>query len=175
MSSWKTLPNEQSSGDFLWELTRNYSSYLVKSQGAVLSRDPLNLSGLNTKRDSGIANSQAIGLGITTVEKKVQVSKDKKAKKKANVVRVSLRVKTHRRLPKNRLNALKAAPHSNNTVYGQSNPLTVRAVAKALNRNYAKTYRHDLLALAHKRLRRIHKLKKNNKRFNKQDAKKVKA
>jgi hypothetical protein len=175
MSSWKTLPNEQVSGDFLWELTRNYSSYLVRSQGVVLSRDPLNLTGLNTKRDSSIANTQAIGLGITTVQKKVKESKDKKANKKAAVVRVTLRIKTHRRLPKTKLNALKADPDSNNTVYGESKGLTVRAVAKALNRNYAKSYRHDLLALAHKRLRRIHKLKKNNKRFNKQDAKKVKA
>jgi hypothetical protein len=175
MSTWKTLPTEQASSDFLWELTRNYSSYLVKSQGAVLSRDPLNLTGVNTKRDSGIVNTQAIGLGITTVSKKVKESKDKKAKKKANVVRVALRIKTHRRLPKTRLNALKAAPHSNNTVYGESNGLTVRSVAKALNRNYAKSYRSDLLALAHKRLRKINKMKKNNKRFNKQDAKKVKA
>lgn len=175
MSTWKTLANEQASSDFLWELTRNYSSYLVKSQGAILSRDPLNLTGLNTKRDSGIVNTQAIGMGITTVNMKVKESKDKKAKKKANVVRVALRIKTHKRLPKSKLVALKVAPHANNTVYGESFPLAVRSVAKALNRNYAKTYRTDLLAIAHKRLRRIHKFKKNNKRFNKQEAKKVKA
>ena len=174
-ATWKTLPLQQSSSDFLWELTRDYSSYLVKSQGAVFSRDPLNLTGLNTKRDSGIVNSSAIGLGLASVNKKVKEKKEKKAKKQASVVRVNLRIKTKRQLPKKRLVQLKSEPTSNNLVYGEARGLTLRAVVKALNRNYAKSYRQDLLAVAFRRLRRINKFKKNNKRLNKQDAKKVKA
>ena len=179
-STWKTLPLEQSSSDFLWELTRNYNSYLVRSQGVVLSRDPLNLTGLNTKRDSGIANTSAIGLGLASVNRKVKEKKEKKAKKQASVVRVNLRIKTKRLLPKKRLVQLKVdkkhfSPTSNNLVYGEARGLTLRAVVKALNRNYAKSYRQDLLPVAFRRLRRINKFKKNNKRLNKQDAKKVKA
>jgi hypothetical protein len=179
MPGWKTLPNQQISGDFLWEYTKDYSSYIVKNHGYIFSKDPLNLSGLNTKRDSGIANSQAIGIGLTTLNKLVKEAKQRKRTKNAKVVRVDFRVKTRKTLPKSKLVELKKdskgkaiLPTGNNTVFGLSSNVTVRAVAKALNRNLAKTYRKDLLPLAFRRLRRIHKFKKNNKWANRAEAKK---
>jgi hypothetical protein len=179
MPGWKTQPTQQVSSDLLWEYTKNYSCYLVKNHGKVLSRDPLNLTGLNTKRDSGIANTQAIGIGLSTVNKLVKESKQRKRTKAAKVIRVDLKVKTRKVLPKRRLVEHKkdskgktVLPEGNNCVYGLSKNLTVRAVAKALNRNLAKTYRKDLLPLAFDRLRRIHKFKNNNTKANKAEAKK---
>jgi ABC-type transporter Mla subunit MlaD len=180
MPSWKTLPREQISSDVLWETTKEYNCYLIKSQGVTLSRDPLNLTGLNTKRDSGIANSQAIGIGLSTVNQLVKEAKQRKRTKAAKVVRVELRVKTRRNLPKRRLVELSKdnkgktiLPTSNNSVYGTQRNITVRAVAKALNRSLGKTYRKDLIPLAFRRLRRIHRFKLNNKKLNKADAKKL--
>jgi hypothetical protein len=172
-AGWKNLPHQQGGDDTLWELTRNYSSYIVKNHGLILSRDPLNLTGLNTKRDSGIANSKAIGIGFSANDRKV---KERKAKKKAKVVRINLRIKTRRALPKKRLTELKkdTIPTSNNAVYSERPRITVRAAVKALQRDLA-GYRKDLVAIAVRRLRRIHKFKRANKRQNKLDAKKVKA
>lgn len=172
-NAWITLPIHQATDDLLWEMTRCYNSYLVKDHGVTLSRDPLNLTGLNTKRDSGIACSKAIGIGINVNEQKV---KEKKAKKKANVVKFALRLKTKRVIPKKRLVALKegTAPHANFAVYTESTRITARAIAKALNRNLA-GYRKDLLPLAVRRLRKLNKFKNNNKNKNRSEAKKVKA
>lgn len=172
-SAWKTLPLQQASDDTLWELTRNWNCYLVHNQGLTLSRDPMNLTGLNTKRDSGLANIHAIGIGYEATERKV---KEKKAKKKAKVVRFSLRIRTHRALPKKKTVALpaKSLPLHNNTVYSERRRITARAIVKTLQRDL-KTYRKDLLPLAFLRLRKLHKFKKLNKKTNRAEAKKVKA
>lgn len=170
--AWKNSTNNQVSSDLLWALTRNYNSYLVKNHGLTLSRDPLNLSGLNLQRDSGIAHPKAIGI---TFNSKQGTVKEKKAKKKADIVRLGFNVKTKRVLPKNRLTQTKEnAALTNNTVYTGNQRVTARAVVKALHRNLA-NYRSDLLPLAFKRLRRINKFKKLNKYGNKAEAKKVKA
>lgn len=173
VKAWKVLPHQQASDDAIWELTRNWNSFLFSNHGLTLSRDPLNLTGLNTKRDSGLANTHAIGVGIDVNDRKV---KEKKAKKKAKVVRFSLRLRTKRSLPKKRLVALaaKALPQNNNVVYSSRRRITLRAVAKALQRDLV-NYRKDLLPLAFKRLRKLNKFKKLNKKQNKADAKKVKA
>jgi len=127
-TTFKTLPRSQVSNDYLWELTRNHTSYLVKSQGLRLSRDPLNLSGLNTKRDSGVANTGALGISTVTVNKKVN---QKKVKRNAPVVKFTLAVKTRRVLPKKRCVALnKSNPVTNNLVYSESANLSTRSVAK---------------------------------------------
>ena len=159
-TQWVTSKPNQISSDLLWELTRNYSSYLVKNHGLTLSKDPLNLSGLNTKRDSGIAHPQALGIQFNHAQGTV---KEKKAKKKAQVLRLNFNVKTKRVLPKSRLQQNKDNKAlTNNTVYSQNGRVTARSIAKALHRGLA-NYRKDLLPLAFKRLRRIHKFKKLNK------------
>lgn len=172
-SAWKTLPLQQTSDDLTWELTRNYNCYLISNQGVTFSRDPLNLTGMNTKRDSGLANTHALGVSYEAVDRKV---KEKKAKKKAKVIRFSLNIKTKRQLPKKRLAALpsKTLPLHNNAVYSARRRITARAIVKTLQRDL-KTYRADLLPLAFKKLRKLNKFKRNNKRQNKAEAKKVKA
>jgi hypothetical protein len=170
---WKTLPYQQVSEDSLWEITRNYNCYLVKNHRMTFSKDPLNLTGLNTKRDSGIAATHALGIGYEQTERKVR---EKKAKKKAKVIRFAFRVKTKKQLSKKKLIALpeKKLPTTNNTVYTDNRRITARAIVKALQRNLS-GYRKDLLPLAFRRLRKLNKFKRANKRTNKAEAKKVKA
>jgi hypothetical protein len=173
-TTWKTLPAEQVTSDALWELTQNWNCFLIKSQATTFSRDPLNLSGLNTKRDSGISNTRAIGIGFETIEKKVPV-KNMKVKKTVKVIRFALKIKTRKNLPKNRLAALpeKAVPLHNNTVFADRRRVTLRSIAKTLQRDLG-TYRRDLIPLAFKRLRKLNKFKKANKNRNKSDDKKAK-
>jgi hypothetical protein len=75
---WKELPPCQVSDALLWEATKNYTSYLTKSNGITLSTDPLNLTGLNTKKDSGVAASRALGVDIVVSDRTVKVKKAKK-------------------------------------------------------------------------------------------------
>ena len=49
---WKELPAAQVSDSLLWEATKRYTSYITKNNGLTLSLDPMNLTGLNTKKDS---------------------------------------------------------------------------------------------------------------------------
>ncbi|KAF3235861.1 hypothetical protein TWF128_001699 [Orbilia oligospora] len=67
------------SSDLLWEITRNNSSFLVKRKtgsGVRLSRDPLNLRNVHSRKHSGAVNNQAIGIvpsgkgGISLLTKK---------------------------------------------------------------------------------------------------------
>ncbi|KAK6362013.1 hypothetical protein TWF730_005717 [Orbilia blumenaviensis] len=67
------------SSDLLWELTRSNSSFLVKRKtggGVKLSRDPLNLRNVHSRKHSGTVNSKAIGIvpsgkgGISLLTKK---------------------------------------------------------------------------------------------------------
>ncbi len=170
--AWKTLPTQQTSDDTLWELTKNWNCYLVKNHGKTFSTDPLNLSGVHTKRDSGLANSHAIGITIDIVDKKVA---EKKAKKSvAKVARFALNIKTRKGLQKKRTVALaaKAVPLHNNTVFSSRRRVTLRAIVKALKRDLT-TYRKDLLPLAFKRLAKLNKFKKVNKKINRQESKKA--
>ncbi len=162
VSQWKTLPLQQTSEDTLWELTRSWNCYLVNSQGHTFSRDPLNLTGLNTRRDSGLASGHAIGIGHETVQRNM---KDKTGKNKGRAVRFNLRIKTKKQIPKKRLVALKTyqLPLHNNTVFSDRRRLAVRAIVKALQRDL-NGYRSDLLPLAFKRLRKLNKFKKANKK-----------
>ncbi len=175
---WKTLPYQQVSDDSIWEMTKNWNCYLVYGQGETFSRDPLNLTGLHNKRDSGIANNKAIGIGYESTERKVR---EKKAKKKARVVKFTLRIKTKKQLPKKRLSELKkdstgkiVHPTTNNTVYSERKRIPARAVVKALKRDLA-AYRRDLVPIAIKRLRKLIRYKRKNKKGNKTEAKKLKA
>ena len=89
--AWKDLAGSQISEDSLWEMTKNYTSYLTNNHDLTLSTDPLNLTGLNTKRDSGVAAVHAFGIASSAKERTV---KEKKVKKKAQVVRLTLNIKT---------------------------------------------------------------------------------
>jgi hypothetical protein len=175
---WKTLPYSQVSDDTIWEMTRNWNCYLIHNQGLTLSKDPLNLTGLNLKRDSGLANTKALGVGYEATERKVR---EKKAKKNAKVVRFTLRIKTKRQLPKRRLVALPvnpvtktAVPQNNNLVFSERKRVAARAIVKALQRDLTQ-YRSDLVHLAIRRLRKLIRYKRRNRLANKAEAKKLKA
>jgi hypothetical protein len=171
---WKTLPYQQVSDDTLWDLTRNWNCYLVHNHGLTLSKDPLNLTGLNLKRDSGLANTKALGVDFEASDRKVR---EKKAKKKAKVVRFTLRIKTRRQLPKAKLAALpakQAVPQNNNLVFSERRRVPARAIVKALQRDLT-AYRRDLVHLAIRKLRKLIRYKRKNRKANKQEAKKLKA
>ncbi|KAF1822662.1 ribosomal protein L28e [Dissoconium aciculare CBS 342.82] len=56
---------ENLSDDLIWEVTRSQNAFLVKRKGAggvQFSRDPLNLLNKHSRKYSGYANSQAIGV-----------------------------------------------------------------------------------------------------------------
>ena len=166
---WKDDLGTQVTEDSLWELTKDYSSYLNHNHGLTISTDPLNLSGLNTKRDSGVAAPRALGISTVTKERNI---KEKKTKKKAPVVRINLNIKTKRQLPKNKLVELKSEPLENNLVYSTRKNVTVRAVVKALKRDLG-NYRRDLVPVALKRLNCYRVYKNNNKWNNRKEAKKI--
>ncbi len=165
--NWKSTPSFQVSDDAIWEMTRNWNCYLYSSNGLTVSKDPMNLTKLNTKRDSGLANSKAIGVEITTGQRKI---KEKKASKKAMVTRFTLNIKTHRNLTKKRCVAIKGAtPASNNTVYSTRPRVTLRTIVKTLQRDL-KNYRGDLVPIAFDRLKALQKMKRNNVRINRSKA-----
>ena len=75
---WKELPPCQVSDALLWEATKNYTSFITKNNGLTLSTDPLNLSGKNTKKDSGIASQRALGVEFDISDRNIKVKKAKK-------------------------------------------------------------------------------------------------
>ena len=96
----------------------------------------------------------------------------KKPKKKANVVRINLNIKTKKQIPKSRLVELKGVPKHNNAVYSSRRNITIRAAVKALKRDL-NNYRRDLVPLALKRLNAYRVYKNNNKWANRKEAKKI--
>ena len=70
--AWKDDLGTQVTEDSLWELTKDYTSYLNHNHGLTISTDPLNLSGLNYKRDSGIAVPHALGISTEVKERNVK-------------------------------------------------------------------------------------------------------
>ena len=170
---WKTQPTCQTSEDTLWELTKNWNCYLFKSQGVTLSHDPLNLSGVHTKRDSGLVCGHAIGITFELVDKKVY---EKKSKKSAKIMRFALNLKTKRpTVTKNKLVALpaKAVPQNNNIVFSSRRRVTLRSIVKTIKRDLT-VYRKDLVHLAFLRLRKLNKFKKVHKNISKAEARKAK-
>ena len=166
--AWKDDLGTQVTEDSLWELTKDYTSYLNHNHGLTISTDPLNLSGLNYKRDSGIAAPHALGISTEVKERNV---KQKKQKKKAPVVRVCLNIKTKKQIPKKKLVELKELPTNNNAVYSSRRNITIRAAVKALKRDLG-NYRRDLVPVALKRLNNYRVYKNNNKLNNRKEAKK---
>ena len=154
---WKELPPCQVSDALLWEATKNYTSYLTKSNGIVLSTDPLNLTGANTKKDSGVAPVRALGVDYDITERNV---KKNKKKEKAPVVRFSLNIKTKKLLPKKKCVELKAAPTTNNCVYSSTRYVPVRALVKTVKRDL-NNYRRDLVPTALRKLYVLYNFKKH--------------
>ncbi|KAL6864332.1 ribosomal L28e/Mak16 [Trichoderma novae-zelandiae] len=74
-----TLPNISS--DLIWEVVRNYNSYLhktgaPKNGGVQFSRDPLNLTNVHSRKYAGFVNEKAVGIapnekgGVVVISKK---------------------------------------------------------------------------------------------------------
>ena len=154
---WKELPPCQVSDALLWESTKNYTSFITKSNGIILSTDPLNLTGQNTKKDSGVAASRALGVEFDISERQVKV---KKAKKKAPVVRFILNIKTKKVIPKKKCVELKEEPTTNHCVYSSTRKVPVRALVKTVKRDL-NNYRRDLVPTALRKLYVLYRFKKN--------------
>ena len=168
---WKELPAAQVSDELLWEATKNYTSYLTKNNGLTLSLDPLNLTGLNTKRDSGVASVRALGIEYDISERNV---KYKKKKEKRPVVRFNLNIKTKKLIPKKKCVELKEAePSTNHCIYSKRNNVTIRAIVKAMRRDLH-NYRRDLVPVALRRLYTLYRFKKYNKHPKKEEDKQKK-
>ena len=156
---WKELPAAQVSDALLWEATKNYTCYMIKNNGLTLSSDPLNLTKLNTKKDSGIAASRALGIDYSIKERNV---KYKKKKEKRPVMRFSLNIKTKKLIPKKKCVELKEEPTTNHCVYSSRKNLPIRAIVKAMKRDL-NNYRRDLVPTALRKLYVLYRFKKANK------------
>ncbi|RKF55544.1 putative 60S ribosomal protein L28e [Golovinomyces cichoracearum] len=73
--------SSQVSADLIWEVVRPQNSFLVKrasSGGVQLSRDPLNLKNIHSRKYAGFVNDKAVGIvpgdasagGVTLITKK---------------------------------------------------------------------------------------------------------
>ena len=82
--------------EVVWQLTKKYNSFLVKSNGQQLSRDPLNLTGFHNASQSGLVNAHSIGLSAQKV-------KGKKGTK--SVVTLLQRHKSHNKIAKRKANS----------------------------------------------------------------------
>ena len=154
---WKELPPCQVSDALLWEATKNYTSFITKNNGLTLSTDPLNLSGKNTKKDSGIASQRALGVEFDISDRNIKL---KKKKKKAPVIRFSLNIKTKHVIPKKNCVELKQEPTTNHCVYSSTKEVPIRALVKTVKRDL-QNYRRDLVPAALRKLYVLYRFKKN--------------
>ena len=131
MKGWKTLPVEQASGDYVWETTRNNNCYLVHSCGYTFSRDPLNLSGLNLRRDSGLASTQAVGVELTHTQGRW---KEHKVRKTGSVAAFNLHIKTKKMNPRANLRPVVAGKPRPTLVYSTNANQSLTRVVKCVFR-----------------------------------------
>jgi hypothetical protein len=171
VAGFKSLPRCQVSDDLLWGINKKNNCFLRHSHGLTVSVDPTNLSGLNYKRDAGVNSQEGIGISLNIAERRV---KERKAKKRAPVVRFDLNIRSRRQLSKKKLVVIpaKKVPTTNNRVYSAQKGLTARSIIKAIRG--IKNYRPDLQRLALQKLRRLHIAKNIGKVLNKRDAKRQK-
>ena len=156
---WKELPPCQVSDALLWEATKNYTSYITKSNGLTLSTDPLNLTGRNTKKDSGVAPVRALGIDFNVIDKNAKI---KKAKKKIPILRFNLNIKTKKVIPKKKCVELKEEPTTNHCVYSSTRDVPIRALVRTVKRDLP-NYRRDLVPTALRRLYILYNFKKHYK------------
>ena len=157
MKGWKTLPIEQASGDFIWETTRNNNCYLIHNTLTTLSRDPMNLSGQNLKRDSGLASTQAIGIELTHTKGRW---KEHKVRKTGEVASFNLHIKTKKMNPRTNLKPVVAGKPRPTLVYSTNANQSLTRVVKFIYRGLT-NYRRDLKALIAKRVRKMNSIKRN--------------
>ena len=157
MKGWKTLPVEQASGDFIWETTRNNNCYLVHGGRYTFSRDPLNLSGLNTKRDSGLASTQAVGVELTHNQGRW---KEHRVRKTGSVAAFNLHIKTKKVNPRVNLKPVVAGKPRPTLVYTTNANQSLTRVVKSVFRGLT-NYRRDLSALVAHRVRKLNAVKRN--------------
>jgi len=157
MKGWKTLPTEQASEDFIWEYTRDNNCYLIRNTGLVLSRDPMNLSGFNLKRDSGLAATQAVGIQLTHVKGNW---KEKKVKKTGQVAKFNLNIKTKKVNPRVNLRPVSAKSARVTSVYSVKRNQSLTQVVKTLVRGLT-NYRRDLKSLLAQRIRKLNNVKRH--------------
>ena len=157
---WKELPACQVSDSLLWEATKRYTSFIIKNTGLTLSSDPLNLTCRNTKKDSGVASSRALGIEHDIEEKDIKI---KKKKEKRPVCRFVLNIKTKKLVPKKKCVELKdATPETNHCVYSRTRRVPIRALVKTVKRDL-NNYRRDLVPTALRKLYLLYRFKKANK------------
>jgi len=156
MKGWKTLTTEQASSDFVWEYTRDHNCYLVKNTGLVLSRDPLNLSGFNHKRDSGLASTKAIGIQLTHIKGKW---KENKVRKTGQVAKFNLNIKTKKMNPRSNLKPIGKGARVT-SIYSVRRNQTLTQVVKTLVRGLT-NYRRDLKTVIAQRIRKLNNVKRH--------------
>ena len=157
MKGWKTLPLEQASGDYLWEITRNNNCFLLKNTGTVLSRDPMNLSGQNLKRDSGLASTQAVGIELIHTQGRW---KEHKVRKTGPVAAFNLHIKTKKMNPRKNLKPVVAGKPRPTLFYSTNANQSLTRIVKSVFRGLT-NYRRDLRALLAKRIRKMNSIKRN--------------
>ncbi|EGS17685.1 putative 60S ribosomal protein [Thermochaetoides thermophila DSM 1495] len=67
------------SADLIWEVSRNYNSFLVKQRTGTFSRDALNLTNQHSRKHAGFVNDKALGIvpaekGVKVIAKKVKAA-----------------------------------------------------------------------------------------------------
>ena len=72
------------SSDIVWQTIRNNSSFLVKRNGIQFSREPGNLTGLNSYKYNGLANNKTVSVEAAPGTTKTGAVIRKKNNKKAN-------------------------------------------------------------------------------------------
>ena len=96
------------SAHVVWDIVRRESSFLRKSHGVELSADPLNLTGSNSFSASGLAQTKALGLKLTTSAKggeKIQLLSRSKKNKNVTTTLAHGTKRAHKAINKVRLHA----------------------------------------------------------------------
>ena len=68
------------SADLVWQLVRNNSSFLVRRNGVEFTSEPGNLTGCNTFKFSGLANTKAVDLSVKKGKVTIGLKKTKQSK-----------------------------------------------------------------------------------------------
>jgi large subunit ribosomal protein L28e len=77
------------SSDLVWEIVKSNNSFLVKRKLAQFTREPNNLTNLNSFKYSGLANAKCIGVAAAADKKGVVLSVKTKSTKPAKSIAAS--------------------------------------------------------------------------------------
>lgn len=84
-----------------WDLLKNNNRYLVKRNGFTFSSDPLNLTGKNSFKFSGLANSKAVGVNVVNGKVTLQTKRTRASRRPSQCI-TSTQLNRARRSGKNR-------------------------------------------------------------------------